>query len=629
MDKSCSIKKILIICLLCALSSLFIPNTVTSGTRGIKVSIKDPQGENISLYSNSYALVIGASDYKRGWPQLRGVIDDVEAVKSSLEKNGFTVEVVTDPDKNELTSSIENFINKYGMEVDNRLLFYFAGHGYTSKSSYGEDMGYIVPVDAPNPNMDSKGFFAKSVDMQIIEVYAKHIQSKHALFVFDSCFSGSIFALSRAIPQSISSKTAQPVRQFITSGGADEQVPDKSVFAKQFVSGISGEADLNNDGYVTGSELGQFLQDTVINYTRGSQNPQYGKIRNPKLDRGDFVFVSLGVPDVPAVKSKDEVEQKEPPNNRQSDYEILFWESIKDTKNPDMYKAYLNKFPAGVFADVARMNIEQYSQPKTNILPSKDTTQKEAPTASDSITKKGTPKDSTQKTAAKKEPTVSSVPSPPVVTVTDSTPLTIAKIEPMVISANKISLRSLAEKVSTEGNIKQILNKYGFYDSELNRYGKNHNEFRDNKDGTITDYSTGLMWQRSGSQKELSYSSAFDYIKSLNEEKYAGYSDWRMPTIEELASIIRSEEINNTYIESLFDSGQPRCWSSDPADTNQQSADEMAVWFADYKSARIRKADWFTASRNNNNRFYSCITDNYIRAVRSIKTNNDKRPPEG
>ncbi len=42
----------------------------------------------------------------------------------------------------------------------------------------------------------------KSMDMQQIEVFAKRIQSKHAIFLFDSCFSGSLFALSRAIPKS-------------------------------------------------------------------------------------------------------------------------------------------------------------------------------------------------------------------------------------------------------------------------------------------------------------------------------------------------------------------------------------------------------------------------------------------
>jgi hypothetical protein len=41
---------------------------------------------------------------------------------------------------------------------------------------------------------------------------------------------------------------------------------------------------------VTGVELGEFLQKTVVNYSKGSQHSQYGKIRNPNLDKGDFVF---------------------------------------------------------------------------------------------------------------------------------------------------------------------------------------------------------------------------------------------------------------------------------------------------------------------------------------------------
>jgi hypothetical protein len=149
---------------------------------------------------------------------------------------------------------------------------------------------YIVPVDAPNPNKDRDGFLRKAMGMQQIEVYAKAIQSKHALFLFDSCFSGSIFETSRAIPESISYKTSKPVRQFITSGGADETVPDRSIFRQQFIAAIEGEADTDREGYVTGSALGEFLQKKVMNYTRGSQHPQYGKIRNPNLDKGDFVF---------------------------------------------------------------------------------------------------------------------------------------------------------------------------------------------------------------------------------------------------------------------------------------------------------------------------------------------------
>jgi hypothetical protein len=42
---------------------------------------------------------------------------------------------------------------------------------------------------------------------------------------------------------------------------------------------------------VTGTELGTFLQYKVINYSYETQHPQFGKIRNPNLDKGDFIFV--------------------------------------------------------------------------------------------------------------------------------------------------------------------------------------------------------------------------------------------------------------------------------------------------------------------------------------------------
>ncbi len=229
------------------------------------VFLKNANGEPVQLYKNSYALLIGASNYYNGWPKLNGVLQDIAAVKDELEKQGFTVITVIDPDLNELRNAYRDFINQYGLDPGNRLLLYFAGHGHTVRTAYGEEMGYIVPVDAPNPNMDKNGFLSKAMTMQQIEVFAKQIQSKHALFLFDACFSGSIFAISRAIPENISYKTTKPVRQFITSGSADETVPDESVFRAQFVSALEGEADVNKDGFITGTELGEFLQEKVLN----------------------------------------------------------------------------------------------------------------------------------------------------------------------------------------------------------------------------------------------------------------------------------------------------------------------------------------------------------------------------
>jgi formylglycine-generating enzyme required for sulfatase activity len=262
--------------------------------RGIvPVPIKDRSGNQVLLYQESHALLVGVSEYTQGWPNLPGVREDINEVKVALEQKGFHTVVVINPTRVELRGSIEKFINLYGQDVDNRLIFYFAGHGHTLKLSYGEEMGYFVPADAPNPNMDKSGFLATSLNMESIEVYSKQVQSKHALFLFDSCFSGSIFSLSRAIPENISFKTSKPVRQFITAGSANETVPDVSIFNDQFIRALNGEGDLDGDGYLTGVELGEFLQKTVINYSKGSQHPQYGKIRNPNLDKGDFVFSLL------------------------------------------------------------------------------------------------------------------------------------------------------------------------------------------------------------------------------------------------------------------------------------------------------------------------------------------------
>ncbi|MFC1856083.1 caspase domain-containing protein [Thermodesulfobacteriota bacterium] len=253
------------------------------------MKIKDSKGAEIAMFKESHALLIGAADYEY-WPDLPGVEDDILAVSDALKEHGFSVDIVRDPDRAQLLSAFDDFINKYGYNIESRLIFYFAGHGHTVKKSYGDDMGYIVPTDAPNPNRDLRGFKGKAIDMQLIEVYAKKVESKHVLFLFDSCFSGSIFSLSRAVPANISYKTAKPVRQFITAGSANETVPDESVFRKQFVEALKGDGDVDGDGYITGSELGEFLQNNVINYTKSSQHPQYGKIRNPNLDKGDFVF---------------------------------------------------------------------------------------------------------------------------------------------------------------------------------------------------------------------------------------------------------------------------------------------------------------------------------------------------
>ncbi len=88
-----------------------------------------------------------------------------------------------------------------------------------------------------------------------------------------------------------------------------------------------------------------------------------------------------------------------------------------------------------------------------------------------------------------------------------------------------------------------------------------------NGDVVIIDYATGLNWQQSGSAKTMSWAETNIYIDNLNSSKFAGYTDWRVPTIEELVSLVEFE-INDDglYIDPLFDSTQRWCGSSDKSD---------------------------------------------------------------
>lgn len=58
--------------------------------------------------------------------------------------------------------------------------------------------------------------------------------------------------------------------------------------------------------------------------------------------------------------------------------------------------------------------------------------------------------------------------------------------------------------------------------------------FKDNGDGTVTDVLTGLMWQQ-GENERMDWYSA---LKSCKEMKLAGHSDWRLPNLKELNSIL-------------------------------------------------------------------------------------------
>lgn len=163
------------------------------GPTGSQPSVIDSGGKTVDLYQGSYALLISESNYrggaKKGWTVLDHQSAEVDALSSVLRQQGFHVTRVKDATSSELRDLLRKFMLTVGDQPNNRIVVVFSGHGYTNADS----LGYVVPIDAPAPAFDPTEFQIKAIPMQDITDLAREAHAKHMLFLFDSCFSGSIF----------------------------------------------------------------------------------------------------------------------------------------------------------------------------------------------------------------------------------------------------------------------------------------------------------------------------------------------------------------------------------------------------------------------------------------------------
>lgn len=104
----------------------------------------------------------------------------------------------------------------------------------------------------------------------------------------------------------------------------------------------------------------------------------------------------------------------------------------------------------------------------------------------------------------------------------------------------------------------------------------------------VIDKATGLMWQQGGSDRDMFLSDAEIYLQSLNENGHAGFSDWRLPTVEELASLLEPIGAHdNLFIDSRFDSQQETCWTSDSTRAQKKQLLHL-IWTVDFRLGRVQ-----------------------------------------
>ena len=197
------------------------------------------------------------------------------------------------------------------------------------------------------------------------------------------------------------------------------------------------------------------------------------------------------------------------------------------------------------------------------------------------------------------------------------------KEEVAAISADKrpevverINLRDRAEKDFTDQDLYKMVMERNFFNRKINMRGNFPNSFVDNGDGTVTDKVTMLIWQKGGSRSEMSFFSAGKYVEELNSRRFGGHGDWRLPTMEELCSLL--EETANPsgkFVDELFDPAQDICWSADENRTYSGTRGPMpikAAFVVDFSRGEI--------AVGMTERFISSYESRYyVRAVRKAE----------
>ena len=109
-------------------------------------------------------------------------------------------------------------------------------------------------------------------------------------------------------------------------------------------------------------------------------------------------------------------------------------------------------------------------------------------------------------------------------------------------------------------------------------------ELKDNGDGTVTDQRTGLVWQKVGANRGMTWEEALKYCESL---RLTGRDDWRLPNIKELRSVSDDRKVQPSLDKAFFPEAQVAYyWSS----TSQCNRPERA-WFVDFQTGLVSYAD--------------------------------------
>lgn len=276
--------------------------------------------------NRSLAIVIGIDQYTH-IPKLKNAVSDAAQLASVLNDiYGYEVLLLLNQraTKAELDRLVTNLKNKtiqfdrqlLQVEQSDRLLFYFAGHGFAEEAQDSEDgkpAGYFMPQDAEDGNRNTW------LSMQELYKVFTELDCHHLLMILDCCFAGRISwagngrnaARSRKLyQQSYDRFIKYQTQQIITSADHEEEAQDSfrfgqrgeknghSAFAHFLLKVLQGNSDGGNDKSIEGivddkvitvHELFAYLQNQLGKVAQG-QTPALSQPRKYDQQTGQYVF---------------------------------------------------------------------------------------------------------------------------------------------------------------------------------------------------------------------------------------------------------------------------------------------------------------------------------------------------
>ena len=309
---------------------------------------------------NRLALVIGNSDYNES--PLDNPENDARDMADTLENLGFTVILRIDADRGEMSRAIRDF-GRQLKEQRGVGLFYYAGHGMQI-----DNRNFLIPVDSALEEEDEVPF--ESVDVGSILAKMESAGNALNLLILDACrnnpfpsnFRGSNRGLARVeapIGSLVVYSTAPgdvaadgDGRNGVFTGALLQELRTPGLSLTQTIRRTRAAVVKATEGRQVPWESSSLLQDY---YLAGEPGDASGSSDTADGQSGDAAQIETADSDPSNMTKSD----KQPDESVQIDPDLLFWTSINQSQSAAEYRAYLERFPDGLFAPLARTRLEQ------------------------------------------------------------------------------------------------------------------------------------------------------------------------------------------------------------------------------------------------------------------------------